>query len=168
MWWKAAEKLGLEHKPTTSFDFDDVLHYAPGGNPIDFWEWESWVPREPYVSELRALSAGGHRIIVVSHRDPGMEEDVFAFAREYDLPVDAVHCVGIFGSKLRVLEEEDARVHYDDSPSVASELRGSDVELVEVPRTAEDDLSWVPAEMWSRYPEVYGRYADRVGSPRPD
>lgn len=162
MWWRAAEKLGLEHRPTISFDFDDVLHYAPGGNPIDFWEWDSWVPREPYISELKRLAAEGHRIIVVSHRDPGMEQSVLSFAAEHGLEIDAVHCVGIYGSKLRILEEEEARVHYDDSPSVADELRGSEIELVKVPRTAEDDLSWVPAEVRERHPDIYSRYEERL------
>jgi len=167
MWWSAAAKLGLEHKPTISFDFDDVLHYAPGGNPINFWEWESWVPREPYVSELRRLADEGHRIIIVSHRDPGMEGSMEAFAEAHDLPVDAIYCVGIYGSKLRALEDEDARTHYDDSPAVASELRGSGVELIEVPRTDEYDLSWVPEDVWVRFPEIYGHYADMAGLPRP-
>ncbi len=162
-WWLAAREIGeVDAEQIVSFDFDDVLHYAPGGNPIDFWEWESWVPREPYVSELRRLASDGHRIIVVSYRDPGMEKPVMSFAAKHGLKIDAVHCVGVYGSKLRVLEEEDATIHYDDSPSVADELRGSDIELVEVPRTGEADLSWVPDAVREQHPDIYKGYMDTL------
>ncbi len=163
-WWRAAESCDTE--PTVSFDFDDVLHYAPDGNPIDFWTPASYVPREQYAAELRNLSAG-HRVIVVSHRDPGMEDVVYEFARMHDLDIDDVFCVGVRGSKRRILEDEGASAHYDDSPHVESELRESGVELVKVPRTAINDLTWVPDNMWDEFPEIYRVYAERVGASQP-
>lgn len=159
-WRRAA--AGADREPTVSFDFDDVLHYAPDGNPIDFWRPESYVPRERYVAELRSLSSN-HRVIVVSHRDPGMEDVVYGFAGMHDLRIDGVFCVGVRGSKQRVLEDEGASVHYDDSPYMESELRESGVELVKVPRTAINDLTWVPDDMWDEFPEIYRAYAERVG-----
>jgi len=157
----STEAIG-EVEPTVSFDFDDVLHYAPDGNPIDFWTPESYVLRGQYVAKLRSL-ADKHRVIVVSHRDPGMEDVVYEFARMHDLDIDNVFCVGVRGSKRRILEDEGASVHYDDSPYVESKLRESDVKFVKVPRTAINDLSWVPDNMWNEFPEIYRVYAERVG-----
>jgi len=165
-WWRAAEQLGADTRSVVSFDFDDVLHYAPGGNPIDFWKWESYVPREPYLAELQRLSNEGYRIIIVSHRDPGMEGPIMQFAGRHNLSLDGVYCVGVRGSKLEVLQNEGAILHYDDSPYVAEELVGSDIELVQVQRTEEADLSWVTDEMWEEYPH-YSRYADMVGADKP-
>jgi len=160
-WWRAAEMVS-EMEPTVSFDFDDVLHYAPGGNPIDFWTPESYVPRAQYCEELRSLSVN-HRIIVVTHRDPGMESVVHQFALMHGLSIDKVFCVGVRGSKRVTLEDESASIHYDDSPYVESKLRESDVKLVKVPRTAINDLSWIPDNMWDKFPEIYRVYAERVG-----
>jgi len=148
---------------TISFDFDDVLHYAPGGNPIDFWTPESYVPRERYVAKLRSLSPT-HRIIVVSHRDPGMENVVYEFAKMHDLDIDDVFCVGVCGSKRQILEDENAMVHYDDSPYVESELRKSKIKLIKVPRTAINDLTWVPDNMWDEFPQIYQAYAEKIGA----
>lgn len=152
-WWRAAESID---SGTVSFDFDDVLHYAPGGNPVDFWAWGAYVPREPYISEARRI-AEDHRVIVVSHRDPGMEGVILDFARRHGLPLDRkdVFCVGIRGSKLDVLEREGAAVHYDDNPSTAVEMRGSDIRLVRVPQTDESDSSWVPDGMREKFPGIY-------------
>jgi len=161
----STEAIG-EVEPTVSFDFDDVLHYAPDGNPIDFWTPESYVPRQRYCEELRGLSAGS-RVIVVSHRDPNMENIVRQFAQMHGLDIDEVFCVGVRGSKRRVLEDEGASMHYDDSPHVESELRESDVELIKVPRTAINDLSWVPDDMWDKFPDIYPVYAERVGMTPP-
>ena len=160
--WRWAVGAIDEARPTVSFDFDDVLHYAPDGNPIDFWTPESYVPRKRYTAELRRLSTE-HRVIIVSHRDPGMESTVYKFARIHDLDIDAVFCLGVQGSKQRVLEDEGATLHYDDSPYVEDELRESGVEFVKVPRTAINDLTWVPDNMWDEFPEIYRVYAERVG-----
>jgi hypothetical protein len=157
-WWRAAESIG---SGTVSFDFDDVLHYAPGGNPIDFWAWETYVPREPYMSEAKR-AARHHRVIVVSHRDPGMEGVVLSFAEQHGLPLkrEDVFCIGLGGSKLDVLEREGAAAHYDDRPEMADELHNSGIRLVRVPQTDKSDLSWVPDEMRERFPGVYDRYKD--------
>jgi len=165
-WWRVAEQLGADAGPVASFDFDDVLHYAPGGDPIDFWNWESYVPREPYLAELRRLASEGYRIIIVSHRDPGMEGPILQFAGRHGLPLDEVHCIGIGGPKREVLEDKGAVLHYDDSPYLAEELRDSNIKFVQVRQTGEGDLSWVPDEMWEQYP-AYSRYADMVGADKP-
>jgi hypothetical protein len=170
-WWKAAEAIDSgADSGTISFDFDDVLHYAPGGNPIDFWAWEAYVPREPYMSEARRAAAGGHRVIVVSHRDPGMEDVILDFAGRHGLPLkrEDIHCVGIRGSKLDVLADEGAAVHYDDSPDTADELQGSGIRLVRVPQTGASDLNWVPEDVRERFPGIYDRYESlfpEAGSP---
>jgi hypothetical protein len=162
-WWRAAESIDSGAGPgTVSFDFDDVLHYAPGGNPIDFWAWETYVPREPYISEAKRAADGGYRVIVVSHRDPGMEDVILGFAEMHGLHLDRadVFCVGLGERKLDALARERAEAHYDDNPDMANELRGSGIRLVRVPQTDESDLSWVPDEMRERFPGVYSRYKD--------
>ena len=165
-WWRAAESFDSE---TVSFDFDDVLHYAPGGNPIDFWAWETYVPREPYASEARRIAAEGYRVIVVSHRDPGMESVILGFAGQHGLDIGRgdVYCVGLGGSKLNTLAREGAAVHYDDNPDMADELRGSGIRLVRVPQTSKTDLSWVPDDVRERFPGIYGQHraASESGPP---
>ena len=166
-WWRAAESFD---SGTVSFDFDDVLHYAPGGNPIDFWAWEAYVPREPYMSEAKRAAGGGRRVIVVSHRDRGMEDVILDFAGRHGLPLkrEDIYCLGIGGSKLDVLADEGTAVHYDDNPDMADELQGSGIRLVRVPQTGASDLSWVPDDMRGRFPGIYDRYESlfpEAGSP---
>jgi len=118
-----------DSRPVISYDFDGVLHKSVNGlDPIDFFDYESWVPFDKYHDKMRE-DAKTHRIVVVTARDNGeMTDAAWDFVKLYDLPVDDV--IGTDDEpKYDVLKNIGAVKHYDDNPKMGPELKRLGIEF---------------------------------------
>lgn len=117
-------------KPVVSFDFDGVLHRSmcPGStNPLD----HTTSDLDPFdlMHDLLCKEADGKKIIVVSKRSDEDQDVMWEFIKKHNLPVKELHTTNL-GPKLPLLRKLGAIRHYDDSPDVADELDGTEIEFV--------------------------------------
>jgi len=129
--WLNEQDVELEIHPVISFDFDGVLHRSiiPGTtHPVDYDDWESWVPNEEMHKKVHEESRTG-RVVVVSKRDDEHEDAIWSFIHRHNLPIEAVYVTNN-RPKLPYLTRIAASRHYDDDPHLGQELAGSDIEFV--------------------------------------
>lgn len=115
-----------------SFDFDGVLHSDmwPGTcDPINFWTADL-EPRHEWIEVMRQ-EAEDYPIVIVTARAPSMEDVIWQFVEEHDLPVERVFCTDN-QPKSAILLAIGAIRHYDDAPSVWADLERAGIEVIRV------------------------------------
>lgn len=119
-----------DNRPVISYDFDGCLHTSVKGlDPIDFFDWESWVPFEEMHVKMKE-DAKTHRIVIVTARPPISNEQIWKFVQEYDLPVEDVIATDNM-PKYRVLKAMGAVRHYDDNGKMKDGLKQLGIEFVQ-------------------------------------
>ena len=117
---RTLEECGIDPSEVVSWDLHEAtpeavaLIKARFHEPAYMCDEEALIPES--VAAIRRLAHMGYRVIIVTSRAAELEDSTRALVKKYMPDVSEVYLVGLGGSKVDVLKEQQAQLLIDDGP----------------------------------------------------